>query len=482
MKSLETNNGQWFTTLLAHLGQGLLERDIHLRLSFCAALAGESVFLYGPPGTAKSLLARRLQTAFSGARIFDYLMGRFSTPEELFGPISIAGLRDHDRYERKYQGYLPDADIVFLDEIWKAGPPIQNALLTALNEKVWRNGQAELKLPMKCLLAASNETCPNDESRAFWDRFLLRLSLEPLKHETNFMKLLEDQSDPYADTVPEEFKISATEWMSWQDQISLVELDGTSISMLAAIRQGLGTLPGTPQASDRRWKKIARLLRAAAFLHGRTRVEASDFAVVPWCLWNEEEHIKAIHSLVEDVLGTQLYGHDPDIASLKANLEALDGERRQRLSVKAPLLVDDEYYLIDHCPLVSDDGELRIWHGDFDELGPSPQEVELFIYHQGRYLETVTHELSRVQGNWAVLYNGQNCPLRMPPGTSLNTATGGREELGRLFRASLAKRQELAESWDKSLFAGVLNHKTICKTWDQVLEAASVVLESAARG
>lgn len=181
---------------LQELNKGLYEKERSIRLSLLAILAGESTFMLGEPGTAKSLVARRVSEAFEDSnkegeiKFFDYLMNQFSTPEEIFGPTSIQELKN-DRYVRKTNNYLPKALFAFLDEIWKANPAIQNALLTILNEKIYRNGGKIEKVPLIGFMSASNELPEKNKGlEAIFDRFLVRILEKPISNNDNFRRMI----------------------------------------------------------------------------------------------------------------------------------------------------------------------------------------------------------------------------------------------------------------------------------------------------
>ena len=314
-----------FKQLLGEMNRGIYEKETEISLSLLAALAGESIILLGPPGVAKSMVARQLKTAFRDAQSFEYLMSRFSTPDEIFGPVSIQKLKTSDTYERAVEGYLPTADVVFLDEIWKAGPAIQNTLLTVINEKIFRNGNREMHLPLKLLVAASNELPAKGEGlEALWDRFVIRIESRPIKLEKNFRAmLLEAPTDflgptDFTDSTDSsgsmgksdsadfsDLKITAEEYAEWAEKISKIGVKEEVLDAISAIRKSLRAVNVDEAAerrniyvSDRRWKNIVRLLRTSAFMQDREEVDICDLLPIYHCLWQEREERDAIRNIV----------------------------------------------------------------------------------------------------------------------------------------------------------------------------------------
>ena len=374
--------------LLASMGKGAFERDEAISLALLTALGGESIFLLGLPGVGKSMIARRLKMAFKDATSFEYLMSRFSTPDEIFGPVSISKLKDSDTFERVIDGYLPTADVVFLDEIWKAGPAIQNSLLTVLNEKIFRNGKQDLKLPLKAVISASNELPAEGEGlEALWDRFIVRYVVKPIENKTNFLSLVIDQ--PEECEVPEELQFSADELREIKAEAMNVKVPIEVSELVFSIRKLLieekkkqednvdvnnCDLVDPPYVSDRRWKKIVGLLRVSAYLNGRDAVDLSDCLILNHMLWDKDEQILSVTKLVALAIADMVKRHNVDIA------EELTG-RRYTKPLGDPIcpdgknyifIVGDEEMLIskeayEHLPtssnangMMTDDNQLRI--------------------------------------------------------------------------------------------------------------------------
>src|SRR3954451_4622497 len=165
----------------AVLKRRFVGRDEVIDLMALAVVAGEHLFLYGPPGTAKSALIRAFARAVHG-RYFEYMLTRFSEPNEVFGPIDIVRLRE-GVVATVTTGMLPEAEFVFLDELFNANSAILNNLLTVLNERVYRRGAETHRLPLLALFSASNHLPEDDALRALFDRFLLRCHVGHLRRE-----------------------------------------------------------------------------------------------------------------------------------------------------------------------------------------------------------------------------------------------------------------------------------------------------------
>ncbi len=329
--------------LPGQLEAGLVERGRVVRLALLAALAGEHTLLVGPPGTAKSELARRLHLAFAGARYFERLLTRFTVPEELFGPLSISAL-EQDRYERITTGFLPQASIAFIDEVFKANSAILNALLTLLNEREFDNGAGRERCPLVSVIGATNEVPADEVAEAFFDRFLMRLPVGPVSGPGFLGLLALDAAAPPAIAQP----LDEADLAALHAGAAAVRLPQQVAQLLAELRARLAG--DEVYVSDRRWVKVAWLLKVAAASEGRDAVAVWDLWLLPWCVAPSVERQAGIGAWLAARLGLEP-GMAPPLltrvveafeaqAALEQQAEDLDYDEDGRLRFSAELAAD----------------------------------------------------------------------------------------------------------------------------------------------
>ena len=324
-------------TVRAELKAQFIERDTLVDGVLIGLLCRQHVLILGPPGTAKSMLARQVCQRLGG-QYFEWLLTKFTTPEELFGPVSLPAL-EAGRYERVTDGKLPQAQIAFLDEVFKANSAILNALLTLLNERRFHQGTRAERVPLLSLVAASNELPEEDELEALYDRFLLRFQVGYIQQDHRFVDLLR-QPDPETTGA----QLDAATLDQLQAAAASVEVPDGVLSDIVEIRSRLNT-EGVI-ASDRRYRMAVRVLQASAVLHGRDRVRASDLAWLQHVLWSDPEEVEKVKA----VLGDIVTGFDEEANKLLFQAREVhayahrrwpDGEARSRATLESHTKLHD---------------------------------------------------------------------------------------------------------------------------------------------
>jgi MoxR-like ATPase len=332
--------------LVKLISADMYEREEIVAVSLLAALCGQNTFLFGPPGTAKSLIARRISCAFDKPAYFECLMNRFSTPEEVFGPVSIKALKE-DRYTRKTDAYLPKAHFAFLDEIWKSSPAILNTLLTLINERIFKNGELIDSVPLKALIAASNETPDiNQGLEALYDRFIVRLMVQPIGELKHFDLLLNNKPTIADINAPEELLVKSEEWQTWLQKIHEVNLSSETLTIIHLVRDKLIALDESEAVyvSDRRWQRAALLMKASAFFNGREETNHSDALLLQHCLWTNEGNYAAVQKIVTDAVMEAGIDSGVCLAEIDREKESLEDEIHEELFYSCDIYETEEYH------------------------------------------------------------------------------------------------------------------------------------------
>jgi len=314
------------------LDERYLDKGELVRMLLVTLVAGEHMLIVGPPGTAKSALVRHLARLVD-ARYFEYLLTRFSEPNEIFGPIDIKAFRE-GTYVRRVEAMLPDADIVFLDEIFKSNSAILNSLLSILNERRFFTGSASIQVPLSSLYGATNEIPNDDALGAVFDRFLVRTLSDNLD-SFHFHGLIERGLRGEVETLAQ----------GGGEGEAVVEAEARPLVSLAEIRLLKGRLARHLQfpeeflarykglvfqirsegvtLSDRRVVKLLKLFAASALIDGRPTVDDGDFFVLRH-VWNSVDQIPIVDDIVGPVLERHRRDH-PEARVRRTSARDLDG-------------------------------------------------------------------------------------------------------------------------------------------------------------
>jgi MoxR-like ATPase len=285
------------------LKQSFLERGDLIDGALSALLCSQHVLIIGPPGTAKSMLADEICRRIEGARYFQWLLTRFSTPEEIFGAVSLKALEEDD-YRRVTSHKLPEAHIAFLDEIFKSNSSILNAILTLINERLFHNGKEVVRVPLLTLFGASNELPEDDELMALYDRFLLRFVVGYIVEDFRFLRMLEAPSEA------ERTVITLEELTEMQQQVRDVSIPAHIYRTIADIRRELGKK--NIVASDRRYRQSLPLLQAHSFLSGDKEVQEKELFFLDHVLWRDPGEQAQVRATIRELL----LGYEEEIKEL----------------------------------------------------------------------------------------------------------------------------------------------------------------------
>lgn len=277
------------------LNTAVLDRREAIDLMLITLLARGNCVLLGPPGEAKSYMVRELFRRVLDAQKFDYLLTRFTEPNELFGPIDIRQL-EAGVYARITTNSLAVAHLSFLDEVWKANSSILNALLTILNEGYFMMDGQVYQAALESTFGASNEM-PEDMELlgALWDRFHIRYQVRPVASESalrGMWDLVEKGSAVSA-------TISLATLVEARREVDAVVIGDDVRDAAIEIKSKL-RLEGI-SVTSRMWTQSMRIIKARAWLAGVDRAGLGHLDILAHSWWDLPTHVAAVQKVVYQI-------------------------------------------------------------------------------------------------------------------------------------------------------------------------------------
>jgi MoxR-like ATPase len=316
-----TNNFSKLEEIKNALNAKFFERENVVEAILIAILSRQHMLMIGPAGTAKSALSEELAKIVQGTQYFQWLLTRFSTPEEVFGPLSLKDL-EQGVYKRNTATKMPEANLVFLDEIFKANSAILNSLLTLINERLFYNNGSPVQVPLMSVIGASNEYPEEGEGlEALFDRFLLRFEIDYIADETNFVSMMKGAGQHQQ--MP---SMTMNELVQLQFVTDMVAIPEEVYETLSKIRKELRDEGIRP--SDRRFKQSLSVLQAKALINQRQVVKVDDIVILENALWETVDQKDAVSSIVRS--------HAQDVVT-----RALDSIQKEANEVFNSMLQDN---------------------------------------------------------------------------------------------------------------------------------------------
>ncbi|MEU0912382.1 AAA family ATPase [Streptomyces althioticus] len=316
------------------LSERFFERDDVVRTLVVTLLAGQHSLLLGPPGTAKSELARELTGRIDGAAYWEILLSKFTAPTRMFGPIDVAALA-RGEYRQVYDGRATTAHVAFIDEIFKCSTAALNETLGYLNERIYHpeNGGAPIHCPLIGAITASNELPDGEDSAAIYDRLLVRIEVGYLEDPSNFAALVRSAVGRPAEPAPRTTLELLALRRAVTEGVPAVGVPDAIVDAVVTLRAALRRKELV--ASDRRWRQGVGLLQASAYLDGRAEVAETDLSVLTHVLWDSPAQRPVVEREVLNLV-------NPDarealdladvVEELEAQLDAMAGQSREALS------------------------------------------------------------------------------------------------------------------------------------------------------